>query len=81
MKSSTKFNFSNQIIIEIRNRKKNYFNGDPLQTIPDGSVSKESTCNIGDLGSTPGLRRIPGEGNGNPFHYSFLDNPMDRGSW
>ena len=22
-----------------------------------------------------------GERNGNPFHYSFLENPMDRGAW
>ena len=29
----------------------------------------------------PGLRRSPGEGNGNPLQYSFLGNPMDRGAW
>ena len=29
----------------------------------------------------PGLRRAPGEGNGNPLHYSCLENPMDRGAW
>ena len=23
----------------------------------------------------------PGEGNGNPFQYSCLGNPMDRGAW
>ena len=27
------------------------------------------------------LGRFPGEGNGNPFQYSFLGNPMDRGAW
>ena len=32
---------------------------------PGGSASKESTCNAGDLGSTPGLGKSPGEGNGN----------------
>ena len=32
-----------------------------------GSDSKESACNVGDLGSTPGLGRSPGEGHGNPF--------------
>ena len=36
---------------------------------------KESTCNVGDLGL------IPGEGNGYPFQYSCLENPMDRGAW
>ena len=25
--------------------------------------------------------RSPGEGNGNPHHYSCLGNPMDRGAW
>ena len=34
---------------------------------PAGSDSKESTCNAGDLGSSPGLGRSPGEGNGNPL--------------
>ena len=29
----------------------------------------------------PGLGRFAGEGNGNPFQYSFLENPMDRGAW
>ena len=32
-------------------------------------------------GSFPGLGRSPGEGNGNPFQYSYLGNPMDRGAW
>ena len=36
---------------------------------------------MGDLGSIPGLGRSPGEGNGNPLQYSFLENPMDRGAW
>ena len=39
-----------------------------------------SACNAGDLGSVPGLGRSPGEGNGNPFHYSCLGNPMDEGA-
>ena len=29
----------------------------------------------------PGLGRSPGEGNGNPLHYSCLRNPMDKGAW
>ena len=48
---------------------------------PHSSVGKESACNAGDPGSIPGLGRSPGEGNGNPFQYSLLENPMDRGSW
>ena len=44
---------------------------------PGGSAGKESTCNAGDLGSIPGLGRFPGEGNGNPLHYSCLKNPLE----
>ena len=36
---------------------------------------------MGDLGLIPGLGRSPGEGNGNPLHYSCLENPMDGGAW
>ena len=31
---------------------------------PDGSAGKESSCNVGDLGSMPGLGGSPGEGKG-----------------
>ena len=48
---------------------------------PGGSVSKESACSIGEPGSIPALGRSPGEGNGNPLHYSCLENSMDRGAW
>ena len=48
---------------------------------PGGSELKASACNVGDLGSIPGLERSPGEGNGNPLQYSCLENPMDRGAW
>ena len=50
-------------------------------SFPCSSVGKEPACNIGHLGLTPGLGRPSGEGNDNPFQYSFLDNPMDRGVW
>ena len=42
---------------------------------PDGSDSKESTCNAGDLGLIPELGRFPGGGQGNPLQYSCLENP------
>ena len=45
---------------------------------PGVSDSKESTCNVGDLGSIPRLERFPGEGNGNPLQYSCLENSMDK---
>ena len=46
-----------------------------------GSDSKESSCSAGDWGAIPGSRRSPGEGNANPFQYSYLENSMDRGAW
>ena len=33
------------------------------------------------MGYIPGWGRSPGEGNGNPFQYSRLENPMDKGTW
>ena len=42
---------------------------------PGGSAGKESSCNVGDLGSITGLGRFPGGGHGNPLQYSCLENP------
>ena len=47
---------------------------------PCGLAGKEPACNVGDLGSIPRLGRSPGEGNGNPFQYSCLENSMDGGA-
>ena len=44
---------------------------------PGDSASKESSCNVGDLGLIPGLGRSPGEGKGYPLQYSGLENSMD----
>ena len=52
-----------------------------LDKVPGDSDGKESACNAGDLGSIPGWGRSPGEGKGNPFQYSCLGNPMDKGTW
>ena len=46
---------------------------DPLQ----GQV-KNSPANAGDMGSIPGWRRSPEEGNGNVLQYSCWENPTDR---
>ena len=48
---------------------------------PGGSDGKESVCNAGDTGSIPGWGISPGEGNGNPLQYAWMENPMDRGAW
>ena len=45
---------------------------------------KNLPANAGDAGNVgliPGSRRTPGKGNGYPFQYSCLKNPMDRGAW
>ena len=46
-----------------------------------GSVVKNPPANAGDSGSILGSGRSPGVGNGNPFQYSCLGNPMNRGVW
>ena len=53
----------------------------PSPGIPGGSDGKESACSVGDPGPIPGLGRSPGEGNGNPLQFYFLENPMDGGAW
>ena len=52
-----------------------------LNSFPNSSVGKESTCNEGDLGLIPGLGRSPGEGIGYPRQYSGLENSMDCSPW
>ena len=42
---------------------------------------KHLPANAGDSGSISGWGRSAGEGNGNAFQYSCLENPMDRGAW
>ena len=42
---------------------------------PGHSVVKNPPVNAGDVSSTPGSGRSPGEGNGNPLQYSCLGNP------
>ena len=44
---------------------------------PCDSAGKESACNVGDLGSIPGLGRFLGEGEGYPLQYSGLENSMN----
>ena len=44
-------------------------------------VEKKGPANAGDAGLIPGSRRSPGEGNGDPLQYSWLENSMDRRAW
>ena len=47
------------------------------QGFPGDSDGKESACSVGDPGLISGLGKTPGEGNGNAFQYSRLENPTD----
>ena len=42
---------------------------------------KNPPANAEVMGLVPGLGRSSEGGNGSPFQYSRLDNPMDRGTW
>ena len=53
----------------------------PQSHFPCGSVGKESACNVGDLGLSPGLRRSSGEGKGYALQCCGLDNSMDYSPW
>ena len=52
-----------------------------LEGLPWWVSSKEPAYSTEDAGLTPGSRRSPGGGLGNPFQDSCLENPMDRGAW
>ena len=51
-----------------------------LLGFPDGSDDIEPACNTEDLGLILGSGKSPGEGNGNPLQYSYLENSMYRGA-
>ena len=51
-----------------------------LTGITGGSVVKNPLASSGDMDLIPGSRRTE-EGNSNPFQYSCLANPTDRGAW
>ena len=42
------------------------------QSVKNPPGRQETACNTGDLGSIPGSGRYPGEGNGNPLHFSII---------
>ena len=48
---------------------------------PGDSAVKNLPTNVGDSGSISGLRKDPGERNGNPFEHSCLESPTGGGDW
>ena len=52
--------------------------------VPGGASDKEPACQCRKHrrpGFNSWVRKIPGEGNGNPLQYSCLEDPMDKGAW
>ena len=47
----------------------------------EGSDGKDSPCSVVDEGLLSGLERSLGEGNDNPFQYTYLENSMDKEPW
>ena len=68
-------------VAQSRTRLKPLSSSSSSMGFPGGSDSKLSTCNAGDLGSSPESGRSPVEGNGYTLQYSCLENSMDRGAW
>ena len=48
---------------------------------PGGLLVKNPAASAGEAGSIPGSGRSPGERHGNPLQFSYLENPLDRGTW
>ena len=70
--------------LSLASRSAIYGSAGRSQGSPGGTGGKELTCQcrrLRDMGSSPGLRRSPGGGHGNPPWVSCLGNSMDRGAW
>ena len=52
-----------------------------MARLPGGSIVKNLPANAEDTSLIPGSGTSPGEGNGNPFQYSYLENSMNREAW
>ena len=61
----------------VKNVRCSYCSYPRLVGLPYDSAGKESTWNVGDMGSIPGFGRSPGEGKGYPLPYSCLEKSMD----
>ena len=51
------------------------------QTVKNLPAMQETVCSAGGISLIPGSARSSGEGNGYPFQYSCLENPMHRETW
>ena len=51
------------------------------QGFSSDSDGEDSACSSGDVGLIPGSGKIPGRRKWQPYQYSYLENPMERGAW
>ena len=61
--------------------QRDFLNSNLYPRFPWWLNGKESACQCRRYRFKPGSGKFRGEGNGNPVHYSYLGNPMDRGVW
>ena len=71
--SSYKINHSNPF--------EKHFEKAYILSFPGGAVVKNPPASARDIGSIPGVERLPGIGNGNLLRYSCLENFMNGGTW
>ena len=69
-------NFQNYFLVIFYN----VYNFSLLTSLVAQMVKNLSASSV-DSGLIPGLGKDPGEGNGNPLQYSYLENSMNRGAW
>ena len=75
---SAQVNFMDSIVHGVaKSERRDRLSTPAFVDFPCGLAGKGSACNVGDLGSIPGLGRSPGEGKGYPLQYSVLKNSMD----
>ena len=63
------------VFIAISIFKLGFLGGSVVENLPDNAGDAR------DTGSIPALGRSPAQGNGSPFQYPCLGNPIDRGTW
>ena len=84
--SNSTFGFSTLILAHIQPLAVSWLFQLPVPCLSSqiALVVKNPPANAGDagaMGSFPGSGRSPGGRHGNPFQYSCLENPMERGAW
>ena len=64
-----------KVLLQINREKIDFLGGSVVKNLP------ASAEDAGGKDWIPESGRCPGGGHGNPFQYSFLENPLDREAW